>query len=141
MNETTKQQELEQDVESHNTQNTKQKQDEKNNNNKTTNKNRRREQEETQSEQSNRAKNKSKTTNAWAALFNKAREKRQEILIKQERQRHTSIQPTVRNKINNISYGDRCDTNWLGNFRVYFQNVNGLSIGKHTRKWDNILTK
>jgi hypothetical protein len=113
-------QELEQDVESHNTQNTNQEQDENNNSNKLTNIHQGKEQYETQTEKSNRAKNNSKTTYAWAALFNKAREKRQAILIEQERQREASIQPIVRNKMNNISYGDKCDTNRSGNFQVYF---------------------
>ena len=27
------------------------------------------------------------------------------------------------------------------NFRIYFQNVNGLAVGKETRKWEDIITE
>jgi hypothetical protein len=73
-------------------------------------------------------------------VFNKAREKRQETIQEQERQQIATIQTTVGEKMNNIPYGDKCDINRTDNFRVYFQNVNGLSVGKHTQ-WDNILNK
>jgi hypothetical protein len=74
--------------------------------------------------------NKQNTTkNEWAKLFNKAREKRQEVIQEQQRQQSISIQQSVRKMTNNIPYGDKCEQNKENNFRLYFQNVNGLSIG------------
>jgi hypothetical protein len=78
----------------------------------------------------------------WNELFRKAREKLPAPTNKQSDQRTEKIQPTIMPISGNSEFGDSINSNpKTNNFRLYFQNVNGLAVGKGTRKWEDIINE
>ena len=74
----------------------------------------------------------------WKALFNKAREQLPKPQEQTKTTKHSGIQPTIMPIYGNEPFGDNVDKiPEENNFRIYFQNVNGLEKG--TRKWEDML--
>ena len=76
----------------------------------------------------------------WSELFNKAREKIPKPQEKTPTRMDTKVQPAIIRTGENEMFGDNMDkAHQENNFRVYFQNINGLAAGKGTRKWEDII--
>jgi hypothetical protein len=82
-----------------------------------------------------------KNIEEWKAIFSKARETRPKTQEQPKTtQRYRGIQPTIMPIEGNEAFGNPMEPiDQEKTFRIYFQNVNGLEIGKGTRKWEDII--
>ena len=83
---------------------------------------------------------KAKNIAEWAALFHNARAKIPKQQEKKTTKHQDRIQPTIMPINGNEEFGNNIDQPTQGNnFRIYFQNENGLAVGKGTRKWEDMI--
>ena len=76
----------------------------------------------------------------WSELFNKARKQIPKPQEKTPARTDNKVQPTIMKTGENETFGDNMDiAQQENNFRIYFQNINGLAAGKGTRKWEDII--
>jgi hypothetical protein len=73
-------------------------------------------------------------------LFTKSREQIPKPQEQPSPQMNNKIQPIIMRINGNEAVGNTVDqTQQENNFRIYFQNVNGLAVGKGTRKWEDMI--
>ena len=83
-----------------------------------------------------------KNIQEWKDLFTKARQKIPKPQEQTPPRTDHRIQPTIMPTNGNEPFGDTMDMQQQGNnFRIYFQNVNGLAVGKGTRKWEDMINE
>ena len=78
----------------------------------------------------------------WRQFFNNIRHNIPRQLGTQQQHHSNTLQTIISpaNKKDNKPIGDTLNNDEVSNtFRIYFQNINGVTAGKGTGKWDNIL--